>query len=162
MFKIDQKFLNSSFHVIELKLCLVRLHDNSKFPWLILIPKRKNINEISELNSKDQLLLMKEIVFVSKCMKQLFKTSKLNVEKIGNVVPQLHIHIIARSKKDSSWPLSVWVVKGKNYSKTALKVIVDKLRKALNKKRWLQSPSITSIDFLNDSLQFYEHLLVEN
>ena len=131
MFKIDQKFLNSSFHVIELKLCLVRLHDNSKFPWLILIPKRKNINEISELNSKDQLLLMKEIVFVSKCMKQLFKTSKLNVEKIGNVVPQLHIHIIARSKKDSSWPLSVWVVKEKNYSKTALKVIVDKLRKAL-------------------------------
>ena len=131
MFKIDQKFLNSSFHVIELKLCLVRLHDNSKFPWLILIPKRKNINEISELNSKDQLLLMKEIVFVSKCMKQLFKTSKLNVEKIGNVVPQLHIHIIARSKKDSSWPLSVWVVKGRNYSKTALKLMVDKVRKAI-------------------------------
>ena len=131
MFKIDQKFLNSSFHVIELKLCLVRLHDNSKFPWLILIPKRKNINEISELNSKDQLLLMKEIVFVSKCMKQLFKTSKLNVEKIGNVVPQLHIHIIARSKKDSSWPLSVWVVKGRNYSKTALKLMLDKVRKAI-------------------------------
>ena len=74
---------------------------------------------------------MKEIVYVSKVMKKLFKTSKLNVEKIGNIVPQLHIHIIARSKNDSSWPLSVWVVKGKNYSKTALKVIVDTLRKAL-------------------------------
>ena len=74
---------------------------------------------------------MKEIVYASKVMKNLFKTSKLNVEKIGNIVPQLHIHIIARSKKDSSWPLSVWVVKGKSYSKTALKVIVDKLRKAL-------------------------------
>ena len=74
---------------------------------------------------------MKEIVYASKVMKQLFKTSKLNVEKIGNIVPQLHIHIIARSKKDSSWPLSVWVVKGKNYPKTALKVIVNKLRKAL-------------------------------
>ena len=56
---------------------------------------------------------MKEIVYVSKIMKKLFKTSKLNVEKIGNIVPQLHIHVVARHKKDTSWPLSVWVVKGK-------------------------------------------------
>ena len=130
-FKLDRKFLKTSHHLIDLKLCTIRLNDNSKFPWIILIPKKNKITDISDLNSKDQTLLMKEIVYVSKIMKKLFKTSKLNVEKIGNIVPQLHIHIIARSKKDSSWPLSVWVVKGKNYSKTALKVIVDKLRKAL-------------------------------
>ena len=130
-FKLDRKFLKSSYHITELKLCTIRLNDNSKFPWLILIPKRNKITDMSDLKSKDQILLMKEIIYVSKIMKKLFKTSKLNVEKIGNIVPQLHIHIIARSKKDSSWPLSVWVVKGKNYSKTALKVIVDKLRKAL-------------------------------
>ena len=130
-FKLNRKFLKTSHHLIDLKLCTIRLNDNSKFPWIILIPKRNKITDISDLNSKDQTLLMKEIVYVSKIMKKLFKTSKLNVEKIGNIVPQLHIHIIARSKKDSSWPLSVWVVKGKNYSKTALKVIVDKLRKAL-------------------------------
>ena len=134
-FKLDRKFLKTSHHLIDLKLCTIRLNDNSKFPWIILIPKRNKITDISDLNSKDQTLLMKEIVYASKVMKKLFKTSKLNVEKIGNMVPQLHIHIIARSKNDSSWPLSVWVVKGKNYSKTALKVIVDKLRKALNKKR---------------------------
>ena len=130
-FKLNRKFLKTSHHLIDLKLCTIRLNDNSKFPWIILIPKRNKITDISDLNSKDQTLLMKEIVYVSKVMKKLFKTSKLNVEKIGNIVPQLHIHIIARSKKDSSWPLSVWVVKGKSYSKTALKVIVDKLRKAL-------------------------------
>ena len=130
-FKLDRKFLKSSYHITDLKLCTIRLNDNSKFPWLILIPKRNKINDMSDLKSKDQILLMKEIVYVSKIMKKLFKTSKLNVEKIGNIVPQLHIHIIARSKKDSSWPLSVWVVKGKSYSKTALKVIVDKVRKAL-------------------------------
>ena len=130
-FKLNRKFLKTPHHLINLKLCTIRLNDNSKFPWIILIPKRNKITDISDLNSKDQTLLMKEIVYVSKVMKKLFKTSKLNVEKIGNIVPQLHIHIIARSKKDSSWPLSVWVVKGKNYSKTALKVIVDKLRKAL-------------------------------
>ena len=130
-FKINKKFYNSSYHITDLKLCSLWLHDNFRFPWVILIPKRKNIRDISELNSKDQILLMKEIVKVSKIMKKLFKTNKLNVEKIGNIVPQLHVHIIARSKKDCSWPLSVWVVKGKNYSKTALRNIEGKVRKAL-------------------------------
>jgi len=131
MYRINKKFLKSSHHITELKLCSIRLHDNSKFPWIILIPKRKNINDISDLNSKDQLLLMKEIVYSSKVMKKLFKTSKLNVEKVGNIVPQLHIHIIARYKKDSSWPLSVWVAKGKTYSAKILKDVVNKIRIAL-------------------------------
>ena len=130
LFKIDKKFLKSSYHIIDLKLCSIRLHDNSKFPWVILIPKRNNITDISDLNLKDQILLMKEIVYISKIMKKLFKTSKLNIEKIGNIVPQLHIHIIARNIKDSSWPLSVWVTKGKSYSKLASTIMIDKLRKA--------------------------------
>ena len=129
MYRINKKFLKSSHHTTELKLCSIRLHDNSKFPWLILIPKRKNVTDISDLNSKDQILLMKEIVFVSKLMKKLFKTSKLNVEKIGNIVPQLHIHIISRKKTDSSWPLSVWVVKGKKYSAKTLKEVLNKIIK---------------------------------
>ena len=127
-FILNRKFLKSSHHITDLKLCSIRLHDNSKFPWIMLIPKRKNINDITDLNSKDQMLLMKEIVFSSKVMKKLFKTSKLNVEKVGNIVPQLHIHIIARYKKDNSWPLSVWVVKGKLYSAKALKEVVNKIR----------------------------------
>ena len=130
-FILHKKFLKSSHHITDLQLCNIRLNDNSKFPWLILIPKRNKIIDISDLNSKDQILLMKEIIYVSKIMKKLFKTSKLNVEKIGNMVPQLHIHIIARSKKDSTWPLSVWVVKGKTYSKLALKNLIEKLRKVL-------------------------------
>jgi len=130
MHRINRKFLKSSHHITELKLCSIRLHDNSKFPWLILIPRRKNITDISELNSRDQILLMKEIVLVSRLMKKLFKTSKLNIEKIGNIVPQLHIHIISRKKTDSSWPLSVWVVKSKSYSTKALKEVVSKIRSA--------------------------------
>ena len=128
-FKLDRKFLKSSHHITELKLCSVRLHDNSKFPWVILIPKKIKITDITDLNSKDQILLMKEFVYVSRLMKKLFKTSKLNVEKIGNLVSQLHIHVIARYKKDTSWPLSVWVVKGKPYSKVALSEILNKIRK---------------------------------
>ena len=127
--KVSKSFLKDSHLITDLKLCSIRLIDNVKFPWIILIPKRKNINDISELKSKDQMLLMKEIVHCSKLMKKIFKTKKLNVEKIGNIVPQLHIHIIARSTKDSTWPLSVWVVKGKPYSKESLRKIIDLLKK---------------------------------
>ena len=133
-FKLDRKFLKTSHHVTDLKLCTIRLNDNSKFPWLILIPRRKNITDMTDLNFKDQILLMKEIVDISKIMKKLFKTSKLNVEKIGNIVPQLHVHIIARSKKDSSWPLSVWVVKGKSYDKKLAKSLVEKIRFNVKKR----------------------------
>ena len=129
-FKLNKKFLKYSHHIGDLQLCSIRLNDNSKFPWLILIPKRNKITDMSDLNSKDQIQLIKEIVFVSKIMKKLFKTSKLNVEKVGNIVPQLHIHIIARYKTDSSWPLSVWVVKSKYYSAKALKEIINKIRMA--------------------------------
>tara|TARA_X000000368_G_C22973194_1_gene686395 strand:- start:575 stop:976 length:402 start_codon:yes stop_codon:yes gene_type:complete len=128
LFKINKKFLKSSHHIADFKLCSVRLHDNSKFPWIILIPKRKNITDISNLNYKDQILLMKEIVKAIKIMKKLFITNKINIEKIGNLVPQLHIHIIARSKKDSSWPLSVWVVKGRRYSQSSLVKILKKVK----------------------------------
>ena len=127
--KVNKSFVKNSHLIIDLKLCSIRLIDNAKFPWIILIPRRKNITDISELNSQDQMLLMKEIVHCSKLMKKIFKTKKLNVEKIGNIVPQLHIHIIARSTKDSTWPLSVWVVKGKPYLKEPLKKIIDLLKK---------------------------------
>ena len=127
--KVSKSFLKDSHLITELKLCSIRLIDNAKFPWIILIPKRKKITDISELNSKDQMLLMKEIVHCSKLMKKIFKTKKLNVEKIGNIVPQLHIHVIARNKKDSSWPLSVWVVKSKPYVKKNLELIISKLKK---------------------------------
>jgi len=63
-------------------------------------------------------------------MKKFFNTSKLNVEKIGNIVPQLHIHIIARYKKDKSWPLPVWTVKKKKYSKSNLENIIKKIKKS--------------------------------
>ena len=126
--KVSKNFLKDSHLITELKLCSIRLIDNVKFPWIILIPKRKNITDISELNSKDQMLLMKEIVHCSKLMKKIFKTKKLNVEKIGNIVPQLHIHIIARSTKDSTWPLSVWVVKGKTYKNILFKKTIKRLK----------------------------------
>ena len=128
--RVNKNFIKTSHLVTKLKLCSVRLIDNQKFPWIILVPNRINVTDITELKTKDQNLLMREIVFCSRIMKKVFKTKKLNVEKIGNIVPQLHIHIIARNKNDSSWPLSVWVVKGKNYSTKVLEETLKKLKKS--------------------------------
>jgi len=130
MNEVNKKFLKDSHLIIELKLCTVRLLDNFRFPWIILIPKRKNITDIFQLKKIDQNLLMKEIVYSSKIMKKTFPTFNLNVEKIGNVISQLHIHVISRSKKDSAWPLPVWGVKKKTYTKSILNENIVKLQKA--------------------------------
>jgi len=132
MKKINKNFLKDSHYIVELKLCSVRLIDNSRFPWVILIPKRKKISDIFQLKKIDQTLLMKEIVHVSKILKKTFKAFNLNIEKIGNIVSQLHIHVIARSKKDSTWPLSVWIVKKKSYPKKDLNKTINKLIKAFS------------------------------
>ena len=131
MNKINKKFIKTSHLIGELKLCTLRLIDNMNFPWIILIPKRANITDITELKTKDQLLLMEEIVHSSKFMKKTFNSKKLNVEKIGNIVPQLHIHIIVRKKNDLTWPLSVWVTKGKSYDKKTLSYTLNKVKKVL-------------------------------
>ena len=131
MTKISKNFLKDSYFLTDLKLCNVRLIDNSKFPWVILIPKRKKITDIFQLKKKDQHLLIKEMTYVSKVMKRTFKAFNLNVEKIGNIVPQLHIHIIPRHKKDPTWPLSIWVIKGKPYTKVALASMLEKLKKII-------------------------------
>ena len=129
MEKINKNFLKDSSYITELKLCSVRLINNSRFPWIILVPNRKKITEIFHLNKNDQKLLIEEIVYSSKIMKKTFKAFNLNVEKIGNIVSQLHIHIIARSKKDCSWPLSVWVVKKKSYLKQDLDKMIKRIKK---------------------------------
>jgi diadenosine tetraphosphate (Ap4A) HIT family hydrolase len=135
MKKISKHFLKDSYHIVDLKLCSVRLIDNSRFPWVVLIPKRKKISDIFQLNKKDQSLLMDEIVYISKIMKKTFRAFNLNIEKIGNVVPQLHIHIVARRKKDITWPLSVWVIKKKSYSIVGLDKVIIKLKKNFIKNR---------------------------
>jgi diadenosine tetraphosphate (Ap4A) HIT family hydrolase len=119
MFKLHKKLLKTTHSVAELNLCTARLMDNAKFPWLILIPKRKNVRQILDLNKKDQIKLMEEIDYCSKVMKKAFGAFKL------------HIHIIARNKKDTSWPLSVWVVKGKPYKKSHLSETIKKIQKLI-------------------------------
>jgi diadenosine tetraphosphate (Ap4A) HIT family hydrolase len=128
MFKIHKKFEKTTHYIADLKLCQVRLQDNAKFPWIMLIPKRNKVSQILDLNRIDQIRLMDEIQYCSKIMKKNFPCANLNVEKVGNILPQLHIHIVPRHKTDPSWPLSIWVVKGKPYTKLALAKMIAKLQ----------------------------------
>jgi len=133
--KVNKNFLKSSHYIFDLKLCSIRMIDNSNFPWIILIPKRKGVTDITDLKKNDRNQLIEEIVYCSNIMKKVFKTSRLNVEKIGNIVPQLHIHIIARKKTDATWPLPVWVTKSKNYKIKELNLNLEKIKKNFTKKK---------------------------
>lgn len=77
-------------------------------PWIILVPQREKIREIFELTSTDQQQLLNEIVFVSRVMHEHCRPEKINVGALGNVVPQLHVHIVGRSKHDRAWPKPIW------------------------------------------------------
>jgi diadenosine tetraphosphate (Ap4A) HIT family hydrolase len=107
-FVLDPKLESDTDFVCQLPLSQVRLHKNAAFPWLILIPERKSLVELIDLSETDQLQLWQEITQVSKVLKTLFNPTKLNVANLGNVVPQLHVHIIVRFDTDDAWPNPVW------------------------------------------------------
>lgn len=107
-FILDSRLEADSTFISAFPLCDVRLHHNSAFPWVLLIPRREKIYEIVDLNGADQQALMQEIVLASHVMQRLFQPTKLNIATLGNIVSQLHIHIIARYNHDRAWPDPVW------------------------------------------------------
>lgn len=130
---LDQRLSDSSEFIIDLKLCQVRLSKNAAFPWILLIPKPENIIELIDLSVADQHQLMNEIAAASSSMKDLFTPDKLNVATLGNVVPQLHIHIIARYKSDPIWPNPVWNTIHQDYAPEIFNQTIDRLRERLSK-----------------------------
>ena len=96
--------------VTDLPLCTVRLMDDSRFPWIVLIPKLADLREIHRLEKRMRNELMDEIALCSAAMEREYSADKMNVAALGNMVPQLHIHIIARFESDAAWPGPVWGV----------------------------------------------------
>jgi diadenosine tetraphosphate (Ap4A) HIT family hydrolase len=82
----------------------VLLMNNARFPWILLVPRQGGIREIIDLDDRDQATLYGEISAASRVMKTLYRPDKLNVAAIGNMVPQLHVHVIARYERDEAWP----------------------------------------------------------
>ena len=107
-FTLDPILENDTHELATLPLSTLRLMDDARFPWVILVPMQPNLVELIDLSAKDQAQLIKEIALVSEKIKTLYNPRKLNVAALGNQVRQLHIHIIARFENDTAWPGPVW------------------------------------------------------
>lgn len=92
----------------DFTLSRLLLSNDATYPWTILVPRRAGIREIHELSEADQQLLLRESVLLSQALTAVFAPTKLNVAALGNVVPQLHVHHIARYDHDPAWPAPVW------------------------------------------------------
>ncbi len=103
-FSLHPRLLGESVFVLDLELSRLVLMNNKRFPWLLLVPRRPAVAEIVDLSDQDQRILWGEIATISKLLRNLFHPDKLNVATIGNLVPQLHVHLIARFRTDEAWP----------------------------------------------------------
>ncbi len=131
--------MNSDFHLnprldqdscwsTDLKLSKLILVNNSLCPWLVLVPRKNNLKEMIDLNKEERIILMEEISYLSEAMQQIFSPDKLNIASLGNIVEQLHIHVIARYKNDEAWPNPVFGYKRQEYNAMEMQNIINKLQ----------------------------------
>ncbi len=107
-FALDPQLARDTFPVGDLPLCRVLLMNDASYPWLILVPRRPGVSEIIDLDDTAQAQLTAEIAQVSRALKAITACDKLNVAAIGNLVAQLHVHVVARNRGDAAWPKPVW------------------------------------------------------
>ncbi len=109
-FDLDPRLEGDSLAAAELDLCTVRLMNDATYPWLLMVPRRAGMAEIIDLDEADRARLMVEIATASEALKAVTGCTKLNVGALGNMVRQLHVHVIARFDTDPAWPGPVWGV----------------------------------------------------
>ena len=131
-FQLDRRLENDSMHVTDLRLCMIRLMNNKNFPWLLLVPQREDVSEWIDLSREDQHQLSDEIAIVSHLFQALVTPTKLNIAALGNQVPQLHIHLIARYKGDKAWPNPVWGAASEEYSEEESRRFIYDLKTAID------------------------------
>ncbi len=133
MFSLHPTLANDTCQIADLPLSRVLLMKDKGFPWLILVPRRDAVKEIHELTPDDRALLIEEVSLASTILSKLFNPVKINVGALGNIVPQLHVHVIARLEADRAWPGPVWGSGPKEpYSEEELASIVSRLKAAFN------------------------------
>lgn len=110
MFELHTQLAKDCVVLGDLQLCRVLLMNDSQYPWLILVPQREEIAELFQLTRIDRQQLFEECSEVAGALAGHFRADKMNVAALGNVVPQLHVHVIARQRDDAAWPRPVWGV----------------------------------------------------
>ena len=107
-FSLDSRLAGDTIPIGDLALCQVLLLDDARFPWFVLVPRRPGASEVTDLSGEDAAALMEEIRIATRVMLALAKPDKVNVGALGNLVPQLHIHVVGRFRSDPAWPGPVW------------------------------------------------------
>ena len=134
-FELDPQLAADTHLVGDLELSRVLLMDDARFPWLILVPRRTALRELIDLPGDEQHALLDEIGRCATALRNLEKPDKLNIAALGNVVAQLHVHVIARSSRDPAWPRPVWGVGARvAYAGSALQLRLSRLRAALRRQ----------------------------
>ena len=133
MFALDPRLEQDTLHMGDFPLCRLLLMNDASYPWFILVPRREEVSELFQLDLADQNSLWRETLLLAELLKDTFKADKMNVATLGNVVSQLHMHVIVRRRSDAAWPAPVW---GRQpavpYSAEQIKEVRAKLRLVLD------------------------------
>ncbi len=125
-FILNERLARDSLPASKLGLCELRLLNDTRWPWFVLVPQRADIEEIYQLTPLDQTLLTFEMGETARALKQLTGCAKINIGALGNMVRQLHVHIIARNKDDVAWPGPVWGVgKAEPYDTNSARALIS-------------------------------------
>ena len=107
-FLLDPRLHDDTLPIGDLALSNLRLMDDARFPWVVMVPRRPRLSELIDLSGTDRAMLTAEIDDVSRALLKVTSCDKLNVGALGNMVRQLHVHVVARFESDESWPHPVW------------------------------------------------------
>jgi diadenosine tetraphosphate (Ap4A) HIT family hydrolase len=131
-FILDARLEADTRPVASLALCDVRLMNDARFPWLVLIPRHPGLVEINDLSADAQATLWQEVNRAAAALRAVAPCDKLNLGALGNIVRQLHVHVVARCEGDAAWPGPVWGHgRALPYAEASLTARMDALRKAL-------------------------------
>ncbi|MFP3996776.1 HIT domain-containing protein [Pseudomonas capeferrum] len=133
MFEMDTRLQQDCLVLGDFPLCRLLLSKDANYPWFILVPRRAGVSEVFDLSQEDQAQLFKETTDLSQALKGEFKADKMNVATLGNVVSQLHMHVIVRRHGDVAWPAPVWgKVPAGEYAPGQVDAIRQRLRTLLD------------------------------
>jgi len=130
---LDERLKKDCVLLAQSPLNYLLLNKDANYPWVILVPKKENISELFELSEEDQAQLNLEINQIALRMKSAFQADKMNVAAIGNVVNQLHVHVVARFKMDAVWPKPIWgALQARAYDEKQLNSTVELILNAIS------------------------------
>ena len=131
-FLLHSKLAADTFEVLSLEVSQLLLMNDARYPWLILVPQVSGMRDLHNLSTKQYQAVTQEIAQVSKVLESVTQAHKMNVGALGNMVPQLHIHIIARQTNDAAWPAPVWGVgEAQPYSQDTAKTLIQQIASKL-------------------------------